>query len=199
MSMETLPPTAPAFTIGADREKKVLALLVAAYALAWTAALGFAPEAATLRLLLSGALGVTLVTLSIIDLTSLRLPDRLTLPLLGFGLIAAIVELGPQPAAFHGLAAALGYGTLVLVEHHYRRIRGRDGLGRGDAKLLAASGAWVGIEGLAPVLVIASLGMLAAIGIASLLTHRPLADLRLPLGPALAAATWLVWHWGPFL
>jgi leader peptidase (prepilin peptidase)/N-methyltransferase len=198
MKIASLPAAGPAWTIAADSETRTLAALVAGYALVWTAALAAMPETALPRLLLTGMLGIALVTLSAIDLRSLRLPDRLTLPLLGAGLLGALVQAGPVSAAHHVGAAALGFGGLVLIEHLYRHLRGRDGLGRGDAKLFAAAGAWVGIEAMAPVLLIASLGTLAAIGIASLMGRRPAASARLPFGPALAGATWLVWLASPF-
>ena len=78
----------------------------------------------------------------------------------------------------------------------YRRWRGRDGLGLGDAKLLAASGAWLGLEGIAPTLLAASLSGLAAALIGHVAGRPIAAETRVPFGPFLAGATWLIWLYG---
>jgi leader peptidase (prepilin peptidase) / N-methyltransferase len=146
-------------------------------------------------------LGATLVALSIIDLATLRLPDALTLPLIAAGLICAAVFRwdGSSALDLRGriAAAALGYGLLYGVAWLYHRLRGRHGLGLGDAKLLAASGAWLGLEGVSPTLLVASLSALGA-ALVSYLAGRPLtAETRVPFGPFLAGATWLIWLYGP--
>jgi leader peptidase (prepilin peptidase)/N-methyltransferase len=75
----------------------------------------------------------------------------------------------------------------------YRAIRGRDGLGGGDAKLLAAAGAWVGVRALPQVVLFAAIaGLVAAAGL-RIAGVRLGAQSALPFGPFLALATWLVW------
>ena len=92
------------------------------------------------------------------------------------------------PAALAG--SMLGYGLCLAVEFGYRRFRGRDGLGRGDAWVLGAVGAWVGPEGLGPLLALAAVTSLVAV----LLRDRRLdSAASLPFAPAIAAAAWMVW------
>ncbi len=95
------------------------------------------------RLPETAALGVLLLLISTIDLQSRRLPDWLTLPLLVLGLALTSV-LDPSNFPFHLLAALLGFLSFYLIATFYRRVRGFDGLGLGDAKLLAAAGARLG-------------------------------------------------------
>ena len=133
-------------------------------------------------------LGWALLALGWIDWTHLRLPDVLTLPLLLAGLAAtALLDRGQAPD--HALAAALGYFSLRALSYVYRRWRGRDGLGEGDAKLLAASGAWVGLAGLGPTLLLAAI---AGLGAALLRGGGLRAHTVVPLGTCLALATWAV-------
>jgi len=136
-------------------------------------------------------LGWTLLTLAWIDAVSFRLPDLLTLPLLLAGLIeAALLE--PDALAGRSLGAALGYSGFVLLAWGYRRLRGQDGLGAGDAKLLAAGGAWVGGLLLPEVLLGSALA-----GLAWALRHlRVDTQARLAFGPFLAAGIWLAWLYG---
>jgi leader peptidase (prepilin peptidase)/N-methyltransferase len=90
------------------------------------------------------------------------------------------------------IGAVAGYVVFELIAFAYRRLRGREGLGGGDSKLLAAIGAWTGWMSLAPVVFIASLGALAVV-IALQLAGRPM-DGGTPIrfGPALCAAAALV-------
>jgi len=99
----------------------------------------------------------------------------------------------------HALGAALGYLSLRVVASLYRALRGREGLGRGDAKLLAASGAWLGAGALPQVVLGAAVTGLFAAGCLRLAGIRLHAGSALPFGPFLALATWLVWLFGPFL
>ncbi len=136
-------------------------------------------------------LGWTLLALAWIDCNGMILPDGLTLPLIPAGLLATW-WLDPGGLPDHALAAALGYTAFRAIALLYRRLRGRDGLGEGDAKLLAALGAWVGLGGLPPVLLAAAL---AGLGWALLLRLRGTAlslTTALPFGPFLALAGWAV-------
>ena len=137
---------------------------------------------------LAAALGWWLLALALIDLRSWLLPDMLTLPLIAAGLAAAALGLFPGLSAWDGvLGASIGYLALAGVGWGYRRLRGREGLGLGDAKLLAAAGAWLGPELLAWVLLVAALLGLAA----ALARGRPVrADTAVPFGPPLALAFW---------
>ncbi len=137
-------------------------------------------------------LGWWLLALAWTDLRCWLLPDTLTLPLVIAGLGAAIA-FDPDRLAERALGAAIGYLALRAVAALYRALRGREGLGQGDAKLLAASGAWLGADALPQVVVIAALaGLLAAAGL-RLAGRRLSLRSALPFGPFLALATWLVW------
>ena len=162
-----------------------LGLELAAIAVAASAAWG-EPDPATLWA--DCVLGWTLLALACIDWTYLRLPDVLTLPLLLAGL-AATAALEPAAAPDHAAAAALGYIALRLLAKGYRLWRGRDGLGGGDAKMLAASGAWVGLAGLGPVILVAALAGIAL----AMLRGGPLRGTTVvPFGTVLALGTWLI-------
>ncbi|MEE8535159.1 MAG: A24 family peptidase, partial [Kiloniellales bacterium] len=142
------------------------------------------------------ALGWTLLALAAIDWRHLILPDSLTLPLVPAGLAAAW-WLRPERLIDHAAGAAAGFLFLVLVGAAYHRLRGRHGMGLGDAKLLAAAGAWVSWQGLPSVVLWgAAAGLLGALVQArlggGLNPHRELA-----FGPYLAAGLWLVWLYGP--
>lgn len=137
-------------------------------------------------------LGWTLLTAGWIDVRTMILPDVLTLPLLVIGLIVIAVA-APDLLLDHCLAAALGYLALFGTAWTYRRFRGRDGLGLGDAKLLGALGAWLGLAALPMLLLLSScLGLLAA-GIAALGGRRMTASTAIPFGPFLALSGWLLW------
>jgi leader peptidase (prepilin peptidase) / N-methyltransferase len=148
--------------------------------------------------LASCLLGWTLLLLSAIDWRTGFLPDVLTLPLVAAGL-AVSYAIDPAALLDHGIGAVAGFVGFALIAELYRRLRGRDGLGLGDAKLLAASGAWLSWEALPGVVLIA-----AALGLGAVLVRsragKPIdATSRIAFGPALAGATWLVWLYGPLL
>ena len=152
-------------------------------------------DADTQRTLLGCVLGWSLLALAWIDWTTFRLPDALTLPLLCIGVAVAWLD---SPATFQSslLGAAAGYGAFFAVRVFYQMARGREGIGRGDAKLLAAGGAWLGWQALPWVVLLAALlGLLLA-----LFHHargiRLTAETALPFGPSLAFAIWLIWIYG---
>jgi leader peptidase (prepilin peptidase)/N-methyltransferase len=136
--------------------------------------------------------GWWLLALGAIDLRCWLLPDALTLPLVVAGLAAA-VWLEPESLTAAALGAALGYLGLRLVGAIYRMLRGGDGIGEGDAKLLAASGAWLGVALLPQVILLAASTALAAALCLRLAGIRLGARSALPFGPFLAFATWLLW------
>jgi len=148
------------------------------------------------RVWLDCLLGWWLLTLAWIDARHWRLPDALTLPLVLVGLIAA-AAFAPDTLFARALGAALGYSALQAIAWLYRKWRGRDGLGGGDAKLLAAAGAWVGASALPSVVFVAALAALATALALRLRGVRLAAQSALPFGPFLALATWFVWLFGP--
>lgn len=131
----------------------------------------------------SGGLGVWLAAIAVIDARSLRIPDRLSLPLIGAGLLAAAT--GPAGVFADRLVGA-GAGFLILggVGEVYFRLRHREGLGLGDAKLFAAAGAWLGWQMLPWVLVVASV-----LALVWTLTQRSRPEIA--FGPWLALGFWL--------
>jgi leader peptidase (prepilin peptidase)/N-methyltransferase len=138
------------------------------------------------------ALGWSLLTLAWIDWQCMRLPDSLTLPLLLAGLGVTAVQ-QPDALTDHATAAAVAYLALRGLAVAYRRLRGRDGLGAGDAKLLAAAGAWLGLAPLPWVLLFAASGGLLAALVFACMGRRIEAGTALPFGPWLALALWLLW------
>jgi leader peptidase (prepilin peptidase) / N-methyltransferase len=142
------------------------------------------------------ALGWALLALAVTDVRRMILPDALTIPLLGAGLGLGLFLPDPQPLQ-HVIGAAVGFGAFFLIGHIYRVLRHRDGLGLGDAKLLAAGGAWVSWVGLpSVVLLAAATGLLMALTLMAL-GNRAVAVQRLPFGPELCLGIWLVWLYGP--
>jgi len=145
---------------------------------------------------LDSLFGWWLLALGWIDLRRGILPDYLTLPLIATGLIVT-VTIAPAQLADHAAAAALAYLMLHGIAWGYRRLRHRDGLGLGDAKLLAAGGAWLGLAALPQILLCAALTGLAAAAILMFAGVRLHAHSALPFGPFLALAIWLSWLLGP--
>lgn len=130
-----------------------------------------------------------LITLAFIDYNEQLLPDELTLGLLWTGLVANAFGLFTD-AASAALGAAAGYASLWLIYHGMRLATGRQGLGYGDMKLLAAIGAWCGWEILPFVLLAASLIGLA-VSAAMIVTRKMKKDEPIPFGPYLSAAAWM--------
>ena len=143
-------------------------------------------------------LGWTLLTLAWIDVRAMILPDVLTLPLLLMGLIETAIA-DPDSLLDRTLAAAVGYLGLMGVAWLYRHVRGRDGLGLGDAKLLAAIGAWIGLNALPWALLTAACAGLIAVGIAMLFGKRISAATPIPFGSLLALSGWLFWLYADWI
>lgn len=145
---------------------------------------------------MTALLGLALAALSAIDIDCLRLPDVLTLALVAAGLTFNFLLRWDDPW-LRVLAALAGYGVLWSVAHIYERTRGQAGLGLGDAKLFAAAGAWTGFEGLASVLLLASLTALVWAGFCAVRGQAVSRRTRVPFGPFLAFGLWWVWLYGP--
>jgi leader peptidase (prepilin peptidase) / N-methyltransferase len=141
-------------------------------------------------------LATCLALITVIDQRFFRIPDVLSLPLIPLGLAAGLL-FDPPEVAGH-LAGALAGGLASgLLRFAYRRLRGIEGLGLGDVKLMAAAGAWTGISGLAPLVLLASGGALITILTSRVLLGRPDDrtgwQTRIPFGAYLGPSTLLVW------
>jgi len=138
-----------------------------------------------------------LIAASGIDARTTLLPDQLTLPLLWLGLAANHFGLFTDLESAV-IGAMAGYLSLWLVYHGFRLLTGKEGMGYGDFKLLAAIGAWLGWQALPVVLLLASL-VGAIVGIALILLRGRDRNIPIPFGPYLAAAGWLTLIWGETL
>ncbi len=155
-------------------------------------ALSAAPLFSGWPLWVTCAFGWTLLTLAAIDFRYMILPDVLTLPLIPAGLALAYT-LAPDSLLLHAIGAIGGYVVFVLVALAYRKLRGRHGLGMGDAKLLAASGAWVSALALPSVVFLGAITALLSVLVAMARGEQFSATDKMPLGAYLCLATWLVW------
>lgn len=146
-----------------------------------------------------GAIVLTcfLVALSGIDLRTQLLPDQLTLPLLWLGLIASVESLyvAPKPAV---LGAIAGYVSLWAVWWVFKQLTGKEGMGHGDFKLLAALGAWTGLQGVLPIVLLSSV-VGAIVGSAWIAMRGRDRATPIPFGPYLAIAGWIVFFWGEWM
>ena len=131
----------------------------------------------------------SLIALGCIDMETQLLPDEITIPLLWVGVLTAFTFGHISPADSVG-GAVVGYMALWIVYWAFKLLTGREGMGHGDFKLLAALGAWLGWQALPAVVLIASLaGLLyAAVAILKRSIRR---DQPIPFGPFLAAAGWV--------
>jgi leader peptidase (prepilin peptidase)/N-methyltransferase len=152
------------------------------------------------------ALGVSwgLIALTFIDLDHQLLPDSLTLPLLWSGLLASLTGWAAQgrslpvnPGDAIG-GAVLGYLSLWSVYHAFRLLTGKEGMGYGDFKLLAALGAWLGWQMLLPIILLSACAG-AVVGILLIALRRQQRGNPMPFGPFLAIAGWVAMLWGPQL
>jgi len=136
----------------------------------------------------------SLVVLTGIDLDHQLLPDNLTLPLLWIGLLLSLFHVFVDPVTSIKGALA-GYLSLWLVYQLFRVLTGKEGMGYGDFKLLAALGAWLGWQALPLVVLLSSL-VGAVVGLALLSTRLHKKGQPMPFGPFIAAAGWIALVWG---
>ncbi len=135
-----------------------------------------------------------LVAMTMIDFDHQLLPDSLTLPLMWIGLLAALVPVyADLQSAVVG--AALGYMVLWTIYQLFKLITGKEGMGFGDFKLLAALGALLGWQSL-PVIILLSSLVGAVVGITLIVVTKRDKNIPIPFGPYLAAAGWLAMLWG---
>jgi leader peptidase (prepilin peptidase)/N-methyltransferase len=148
--------------------------------------LRFGPSAESIAMLV---LTWALIAMAVIDLRTTWLPDELTLPTLWLGLLCSHWGLfvGPQDAI---LGAVTGYLSLWSVYWGFRLLTGKEGMGYGDFKLLAALGAFAGWQGILPIVLLSSV-LGAVVGSLYLaLGHRDRST-PIPFGPFLALAGWV--------
>lgn len=176
-------------------------LLCALLALAAWYVFGASPEAMAAILVCTA-----LVALALIDLEHGLLPDRLTLGLLWTGLAYSLAPkssaagasaLLPFPGPGQAIAGAItGYAFLWLFNRVWRILRKRDGLGMGDCKLLAAMGAWLGLNGL-PLVIVPAAVVGALSGLLMIALGRASLSQPIPFGPFLAAGGVFALFMGP--
>jgi leader peptidase (prepilin peptidase) / N-methyltransferase len=137
-------------------------------------------------------LGWTATLLAALDARHRLLPHAVTGPLLVAGLAMAWAGMSVTPLEAI-VGALLGFSVLSAVAFFYRRLRGHDGIGGGDIRLLAAAGSWLGAAQLPLVLVIGGSAALAAAGLSALRGAPVGAATAMPFGAYLAPALWVVW------
>ena len=136
----------------------------------------------------------TLIALAGIDVRTQLLPDQLTLPLLWLGLILSLFPLFISSSA-SVLGAVIGYLSLWSVYWLFKLTTGKEGMGYGDFKLLAALGAWMGTSALLPIVLLSSL-IGAVVGGAFLAIRGHDRATPIPFGPFIAAAGWVQFVFG---
>ena len=168
---------------------EALSGLASAYA-AWHFGFGLAAFAAMLFLW-------CMIALAFIDFDTQLLPDAITLPLVWAGLLlnlgGTFIDLGSAV-----VGAVAGYLSLWSVYWGFKVVTGKEGMGFGDFKLLAAVGAWLGWQML-PLVVLASSFVGAIVGIALMLLAKHGRNVPIPFGPYLALAGAIALFWGPRL
>ena len=135
-----------------------------------------------------------LIVLTMIDVDHKLLPDNITLPLLWLGLVFNLngTYVSLEDAV---LGAMLGYLLLWSVYWLFKMVTGKEGMGYGDFKLLAALGAWLGWQALPLIILLSSL-VGAICGIVLMVMKGRGRDVPIPFGPYLAAAGWISLMWG---
>ncbi len=135
-----------------------------------------------------------LISLTLIDLDQMLLPDQLVLPLLWFGLLININgTFVPLTEAVIG--AAVGYMSLFSVFWLFKLLTGKEGMGHGDFKLFALFGAWLGWQ-LLPILILMASVVGAIVGIALMVFKDHQREQAIPFGPYLAVAGFVTFLWG---
>ncbi len=143
-----------------------------------------------------GALLLTwsLIALTFIDVDHQLLPDSITLPLLWLGIFFNLFSHFTTLQS-SVVGAIAGYLSLWLVFQTFKLVTGKEGMGYGDFKLLAALGAWLGWAFLPSIILLSSL-VGAVVGLTLLALRQHQRDIPIPFGPYLAAAGWIALVWG---
>jgi len=146
-------------------------------------------------------LTLTLVPITMIDADTQLIPDAIVLPLMWLGLAMSLFH--PMPGAgtlFISptdaiVGAMAGYLTLWSIFWLFKIVTGKDGMGYGDFKLLAALGAWLGWQQL-PMIIMMSAVVGAVINVTMIVAKGKDRSIPIPFGPYLAAAGWITMLWG---
>ena len=139
----------------------------------------------------------TLIAASGIDARTQLLPDQLTLPLLWLGLLLSLLPVFVDPSEAI-IGAAIGWTSLWSVFWLFKLLTGKDGMGYGDFKLLAALGAWMGAIALLPIILLSSL-VGAIVGGVILFAKGKDRSTPIPFGPFIATAGWVWFVFGDAL
>ena len=141
----------------------------------------------------------TLLSLAAIDINRQLLPDRITLPLLWTGLLLSLISIDGRALLTETesslIGAAAGYLSLWSIYKLFKLLTGKEGMGYGDFKFLAALGAWLGWQSL-PMILFLSASVGAFVGLMGVLLLNHSRHTRIPFGPYLAAAGWVTLLWG---
>ena len=135
-----------------------------------------------------------LIALTGIDIDHQLLPDDLTFVLLWMGLFASLFNVFTDPVSSI-IGALAGYLSLWTVYHLFRLLTGKEGMGYGDFKLLAALGAWIGWQMLPLIILLSSL-VGAVVGLLMIAMRRHKSSQPMPFGPFIALAGWIALIWG---
>ena len=135
-----------------------------------------------------------LVAMAGIDIDHQLLPDNMTIPLMWAGILISFWSIHTD--LFSSVIGAIaGYLILWSIYHLFRLLTGKEGMGYGDFKLLAALGAWMGWQML-PLIILLSSVVGAVVGLILIGTGRLKKDKPMPFGPFIAAAGWIALIWG---
>ena len=154
--------------------------------------------------LMAIGLTITLVAIAMIDADTQLIPDSIVLPLIWAGLAMSLFHPMPDSSTlFISPSAAIvgamaGYLTLWSVFWGFKLVTGKDGMGYGDFKLLAALGAWLGWQQL-PIIIMMSAVVGATINIVLIVARGKDRNIPIPFGPYLAAAGWITMMWGDMI
>lgn len=140
----------------------------------------------------------SLIALTMIDFDHQLLPDNITLPLLWLGLMVAATGIGPVSTTDAVIGAAAGYLSLWSVYWAFKLLTGREGMGYGDFKLLAALGAWLGWQQLLLIILLSSI-VGAVVGIGLMVILRRGRNVPIPFGPYLAGAGMITLLYGDWI
>jgi leader peptidase (prepilin peptidase)/N-methyltransferase len=140
------------------------------------------------------ALTALLVAMAGIDFDHQLLPDNMTIPLMWGGILISFWSIHTDLVS-SVIGAIAGYLVLWIVYHLFRLLTGKEGMGYGDFKLLAALGAWMGWQML-PLVVLLSSVVGAVVGLVLMGTGRLKKDKPMPFGPFISAAGWIALIWG---
>ena len=135
-----------------------------------------------------------LIAMTGIDIDHQLLPDNLTIPLMWLGIVLSFWTVHTDLAS-SVIGAIAGYLFLWTIYHLFRLLTGKEGMGYGDFKLMAALGAWLGWEML-PLIILLSSVVGAVAGLTLMATGRLKRDKPMPFGPFIAAAGWIALIWG---